>query len=233
MSKAKEKSKETDIGAIFMVSMISVLLILGGAAMSFVADMKAVFFAYLAGAAFLVSGLYLVLKYFIKQEYRRVSNYDFSFGVMLMILGIVALVRAEGIAELISVCAGLLMLVNAVIFLQYTVQLKILKAEVWWIITLVVTVLITLASLETLIGFFKLFEKNPGAFYILLIVVGAIGLLWIVVVALGARKFLKNENRMMKRSLEEDMTDPKDMPVDRPVEEEVYDPDDPDFIDRI
>ena len=225
-----EKEKDTNVGAIFMVAMISVLLILVGAAMTFVPDMKAVFFAYIAGAAFLVAGLFLILRYFIKQEYRVVSNYDFSAGVLLAVLGIVALVRADEIAGVIAVYAGMLMLVNAVIFLQYTVQLKILKAGFWWVVTAIVTVLITLASLETLLGFLKLFEKNPTAFYIVLMVVGVIGLLWIVVVALGARKFLKTENEMMKRNLEEDVT------VKAAKHEDHAGPinmDDPDFIDRL
>ncbi len=227
MTKEKEKKTGSSNEAIYLVAMISILLILVGAAMTFVPDMKGEFFAYAAGAVFLIAGLFSIIKYLVKEEYRIASNYDFSLGVLLAILGIAAIVRADEMAAAIPVYAGLLVLVNAVIFLQYTVQLKIVKAEGWWFVTLIVTILLTLVSLESLLEVIKLFKKNPGAFYIVLMVVGAIGLLWILIVSLRTKKFLKNEFEMSQRNLEEDMT------TGMQQKREAVDPDDPDFIDRI
>ena len=225
MSKKKEKATQSNAGAVFLVSMISVLLILVGALMTFLPDMKTMYFAYVADIAFVVTGLFGVIKYFIKEEYRLVSNYDFSTGVLFIILGAIALARAEEIGGVIAVYAGLLMLVNAVIFLQYTVQLKHLKAAGWWVITLVVTILIALVSLETLMEFIKVFKNNVSVFYIVLMVIGAIGLLWILVVTFSTRRIIKNEDEMARRNLEEDVTAEDD-------EKAQTDYEDPDFIDE-
>ncbi|MBO6215609.1 MAG: DUF308 domain-containing protein [Lachnospiraceae bacterium] len=210
MAGKNEKSSRSNAGAVFLVAMISALLILFGAAMSFIPDMKAVYFVYVFGAVFIITGIIGIVKYFSKEEYRLVSNYDFSVGILFCILGVTGLIRAEEIAASFIVYIGLIMLGSAVVFLQYTLQLKILRSGIWGV-TLAVTLLITGMALETLLEVFKLYKNYPDIFYYLIIGVGAIGLIWILVITYGTRRFLKTENEMSRRNLEEDITGEEDI----------------------
>lgn len=206
MAKKKSKENAANMSAVFVVVMISVLLLLVGGTVSFLPEMKLIYFAYIGGAFLIVSGLLFLIKYFVKKEYKLVSNYDFSEGVAFIILGILALLRSMELTGSISSIMGLLMLIEAIIFLQYTVQLKIVKAGAWWVITLIVTLVITLAALETVLDFASLFSKNPNVFYIVLVAIGIIGLLWILIVTNRTHSFVKKEAELSERNLEDDIT---------------------------
>ena len=130
MEKEEKKSKSNLAGTLGAI-LVFVLLILIGALMLFMPDMKLIYFCYVAGGFFLAWGLWLIIRYFGKKEYKVVANYDFSIGTLVTILGVCTLVRAVDVSKVIYIYIGIMILVEAVIMLQHSIQLKSMNGSLW------------------------------------------------------------------------------------------------------
>lgn len=135
---------------------------------------KPIVFSYLFGAALIIGGAAAVIKYFITKGYNSYYSYDFSIGLIAVLLGIIALIKAGELASSIMFIIGIAILLSSVLKIQNAIQLVIKKNKLW-IPVLSVAVVFVIASILILINL------NSGSgwttfTYIMLVIVGVVSL---------------------------------------------------------
>ena len=98
MSKQDNPNVVGNIAIVFM----SILLIAVGCIMLFTDAVRMIYFCYGAGACLLVWGIWMISRYFLHKEFQRTTNYGFSVGTLVVILGAIDLIRAQDIADQLS-----------------------------------------------------------------------------------------------------------------------------------
>ena len=159
MSKQDNPNVVGNIAIVFM----SILLIAVGCIMLFTDAVRMIYFCYGAGACLLVWGIWMISRYFLHKEFQRTTNYGFSVGTLVVILGAIDLIRAQDIADSIPNYLGILVLIEGVVMLQNTVQLKNLHGDLW-IVSLIFSLLkeLTWRSLDRQSDLFPAFRSRIG-----------------------------------------------------------------------
>lgn len=153
------------------------------------------------GILFIAFGAFYMIKYFFKQEFRRVANYGFTLGVIFIIIGSIFIFKSIQIASFINdiVCLG--GLVFGAIMLQQAFALFHIQRSSWFI-SLIFGAATIGVSIYFLVNQLTFFDGNlMGAVY--LCAVGAISLVSLLIMALGLRDHKKDSNRIFKRNMEE------------------------------
>ncbi|MDD6448809.1 MAG: DUF308 domain-containing protein [Lachnospiraceae bacterium] len=185
--------------------MISILLLVVGLSMLFIAGMKPLYYTYIIIGFLLVWGITCTVRYFVKEEFRIISNYDLAFGILILILSACMLLRAEKVSSYFHLLLGCLTLVESVVLLQHTVQMKQLKGAAWFL-NLVMSLLLIAYSVITILHLDKVLDPNSQIFYILLVIAALFGLISQILVAFRAKGFRKEEIKQ-KREEEEKIED--------------------------
>lgn len=113
-----------NILAAFLYIIVGVLLI-------FLPEMKMIYLAYALCLTLVVCGVVQIVTYFTREKYKKISEYGFSMGVLMLVLGGCVLVKAETIAEVMLLWLGLCILLTSVVLLQNAMQLKISGSKIW------------------------------------------------------------------------------------------------------
>lgn len=202
MEKEEKKSKSNLAGTLGAI-LVFVLLILIGALMLFMPDMKLIYFCYVAGGFFLAWGLWLIIRYFGKKEYKVVANYDFSIGTLVTILGVCTLVRAVDVSKVIYIYIGIMILVEAVIMLQHSIQLKSMNGSLWTL-NLFFSIVFIIFSVVILLDAFSIVEKYSFIMYVGLLVIGVLGIFSQIAVAVRNNKYTKEQELSKSRTLDDE-----------------------------
>ena len=206
----KNESKTAKLNSNFTgmmaVVMLSVLFIVIGIIMYAYPDMKLKNFTYVISGFFLVGGAWEVCRYFLKEEYRNVANYDFSAGLLLLILGCISIVKEPALTKQIYLLLGALVLVQGIIMVQYFVDMIALKSYFWWLMLLICAAQIGL-SVCILLDVGGLFATQGWVLFGSLFGSGVLGLIALFIVALRIRRFEQSEVKHKLRELEDDFTD--------------------------
>ncbi len=217
MKKGKEKQNFNLSGVLAAVLLFLLLGIIGGC-MLFVPEMKLIYFCYVVGGVFLAYGTLLFIRYFAKKEYELVSNYDFSAGLLIFILGMLTLIRAEEVSGIISVYLGIMVLVEGIILLQHTIQIKNMQG-IWWV-TLVLSTIMILFSFLVLLNIQDFMKDYSGFFFGFLFVIGILGIISQILVAVRTVRYRKAEDLKQEELLEEIDDLPGEKEEEIPVEDE-------------
>ena len=89
---------------------MSVLFCALGALLLFMPELSASLIGILIAAMLIVFGLIKLTGYFSRDLYRLAFQYDLAFGVLLIVLGILALTRPANAAGFLSIVLGILVL---------------------------------------------------------------------------------------------------------------------------
>ena len=198
MSKQDNPNVVGNIAIVFM----SILLIAVGCIMLFTDAVRMIYFCYGAGACLLVWGIWMISRYFLHKEFQRTTNYGFSVGTLVVILGAIDLIRAQDIADSIPNYLGILVLIEGVVMLQNTVQLKNLHGDLW-IVSLIFSLLSVAGSVVILLDIGNMITRYETAFYGILIMVGAFALLSLGFVGVRTKHYHKESKRELERNIEE------------------------------
>lgn len=180
----------------------SLLMIALGSVMLLTDRVKLIYFCYGAGGCLLVWGIWLISRYFLHKEFQQTTNYGFSVGTLVVILGAIDLIRAQDVAGAIPTYLGILVLVEGVVMLQNTVQLKNLKGNLW-AVSLVFSVLSVAASVVILLDVKHIISGHMTVLYVIQIVVGAFALLSLCFVGIRTKRYHKDIAREMEDNIEE------------------------------
>lgn len=190
--KEKKWQEDTNFFGTMAQIMLSALFALIGALMLFVPDMKSLYFIYVISGVLLVAGAWLLLRFFIKKGYQRITDYDFSAGLLIFVFGIVVLVRAGEMTEFFTALMGALLAVEAAILFQMTIQIVGLHGKAW-LLPAVSGVLVLGVSFVLLTGYKNIFRSSPTLFYVCLFISGLLGLFSLIAAGFRSHSFKKEE----------------------------------------
>lgn len=88
----------------------------------------------LAGILFIADGIIKIIGYFSRDFYCLAFQFDLGFGILMIVIGILILLRRETILRLIFVIFGLLILADALLRIQMSVEAKKFGLRLWWAI---------------------------------------------------------------------------------------------------
>ena len=206
----KNESKTAKLNSNFTgmmaVVMLSVLFLVIGVVMYLYPDMEMRNFTYVISGFFLVGGAWEVCRYFLKEEYRNVANYDFSAGILLLIIGVLSIVKEPSFTKAIYLLLGALVLAEGITLVQYFVDLIALRSKSWPVMLVLSACEVTLA-ICILMDAGGWFTDGSFVLYVSLFVSGVIGLISLFVVALRVRKYEQVVKKEKLRDLEDDFTD--------------------------
>ena len=85
----------------------------------------------LAGILFIADGIIKIIGYCLAFQF------DLGFGILMIAIGILILVRREAILRLIFVIFGLVILTDALLRIQMSVEAKKFGLKLWWAVLLI------------------------------------------------------------------------------------------------
>ena len=86
----------------------------------------------LAGILFIADGIIKIIGYFSRDFYCLAFQFDLGFGILMIAVGILILVRREAILRLIFV-----ILTDALLRIQMSVEAKKFGLKLWWAVLLI------------------------------------------------------------------------------------------------
>lgn len=126
----RDQNKESHSTNLLVIA-LSVILGAVSAVMIFVKTIEPIYIVYALALSMIIVGVVMIVRYFVKDEYRNINAYGFSSGVFLILVAICALLRAQDILAAIDVVLGIMLLVMGIIVLQHSMDLSRMKDPVW------------------------------------------------------------------------------------------------------
>ncbi|MBO4808116.1 MAG: DUF308 domain-containing protein [Lachnospiraceae bacterium] len=127
------------------------------------------------GYSMIVFGAFKLVGYFSKDLFRLAFQYDLAFGILLIALGVIAVLRTENVMEFLSITIGIAVLADALFKIQISVDSKEFGIGRWWLI-------LAMAIITGLIGLVLIFDSVDG--------VVLVRLLGICIMAEGIMSFI-------------------------------------------
>lgn len=144
---------------------ISALLCILGIVLMAVPDFSAFLLCRIGGVLLILFGLVKLIGYCSKDLYRLAFQYDLAFGILLIALGAVLIVRSDSMINMICIFLGISILADALLKVQISIDAKAFGIRRWWLI-------LAVAILTGIIGFLLVFRPSEGA-RLLMLLLGA------------------------------------------------------------
>ena len=128
----------------------SLLLIILGISMVVWQELSLNTICIVAGSGAIVFGIVMIIIYFVTEVKSVGKSNELSLGAFAVILGIILLIRASAILDLLQFLIGLLLLADSVLKLQAAVDAKRMGIKGWWVILLVAALCIALGVIMIL-----------------------------------------------------------------------------------
>lgn len=116
---------------------MSVLFMILGICLIIWPDCSMAVFCTAVGIMFIVYGAIKIIGYFSRDFYCLAFQFDLGFGILMIAVGILILVRREAILRLIFVVFGLVILTDALLRIQMSVEAKKFGLKLWWAVLLI------------------------------------------------------------------------------------------------
>lgn len=189
-----------------VMQIVASLLCVGiGALLLFVPEVNVLYMCYCFCAALIVVGITLTVSYFVSAAYKKLNDYRFAIGILLIILGCIELLRAEILAEELMFIIGLVTLILAVIIMQSAVQMRILESKAW-IAQLIFTIISMIGAVFVLVDFKPVTGRINGFAYGVMALTGVLCLLSLIIEAI-ILKLVKNKEEAVKKETVPDKAD--------------------------
>lgn len=187
MGKTDETIKRGNAVNTIFVMAASLFCTVIGIFLLFVPQIGEAVICYICCVAMIVWGILQISKYFVTESYKRLHDYSFAIGTMLVVLGCCGLVRAQDILDHQEVYIGLAILAIGIVLLQCAVQLKMVNSNVW-IAETAVSLVIIICSIFVLVNFTFFVEHFPNFPEWVLMLSGICSLISFPLVAVMIRK---------------------------------------------
>ncbi len=117
------------------------------------------------GAIMIVFGIVRLIGYFSKDLYRLAFQYDFSFGILMIVLGGIVLIKPESAMNFICIILGCAILTDGLFKIQISVDAKHFGIRKWGLI-------LAFALLTGIVGLLLIFRPSESA-RLLIMLLGA------------------------------------------------------------
>ena len=114
--------------------MISILLCVLGIVLIAVPDFSVTLLCRLGGGIMVLFGLVKIVGYCSKDLYRLAFQFDLAFGLLLVALGVILIIRTDAMVNLICIVMGICVLADALLKIQISIDSKAFGIQKWWLI---------------------------------------------------------------------------------------------------
>ena len=90
----------------------------------------------LLGAAMLLFGCIKLVGYFSRDLFRLAFQYDLEFGILLIILGLIVLVKSESIMNFVFIALVVAILADGLFKIQISLDSRRFGIDTWWMVLL-------------------------------------------------------------------------------------------------
>lgn len=88
------------------------------------------------GAAMIVFGIIKLVGYFSRDLFRLAFQFDLEFGILLIALGVISLLRTADVMDFICVAMGIAILADGLFKIQISVDARRFGIPSWWTVLL-------------------------------------------------------------------------------------------------
>ena len=135
---------------------VSSLICLFGIALIAFPDISVSVVGVIIGIAMVVFGAVKLIGYFSRDLFRLAFQFDLAFGILLITLGILVLLRPEQLMSFLCVIIGVAILADGLFKIQIAMDARKFGIRQWWLI-------LALAILAGAVGCAMLFCPDSGA----------------------------------------------------------------------
>jgi uncharacterized membrane protein HdeD (DUF308 family) len=109
-----------------------------------------------AGVCLILFGVVKLVGYFSKDLFRLAFQYDLAFGILLISLGVIVLIRPGSLMNFLCLALGIAILADGLFKVQIAVDAKSFGIRLWWLI-------LALAILTGALGLALVFRPSESA----------------------------------------------------------------------
>ena len=135
---------------------VSLLLAAGGAFLLLRPDISAAAIGCVSGILLILFGAFRLIGYFSRDLYRLAFQFDLTFGLMLMTVGVLILTRPAHLMSVLCVITGVCVTADGLLKLRIAKDAKQFGIGHWWMIS-------AAAALTVLLGLLLLFRPSESA----------------------------------------------------------------------
>lgn len=140
------------IGYIIM----SLVFCIVGALLAFFPELSLELVGRTLGIAMIIFGGIKLVGYFSRDLYRLAFQYDLEFGILLVVLGLIVLIKPVNVINFIFIALGIAILADGLFKVQIAVDSKKFGIGTWWLI-------LSLAILTGIVGLLLVFRPAENA----------------------------------------------------------------------
>ena len=142
---------------------LSVLICILGVVLIAVPNFSLKLLCWIGGTLLILFGCVKIRGYLSKDLYRLAFQFDLAFGILLIALGLILMLRTEAMIHVICVLLGLFILADSLLKIQTAIDAKAFGIRQWWLI-------LAVAIFTAVFGLLLLFRpyETQKAFMILL-----------------------------------------------------------------
>ena len=109
-------------------------------------------FSMLCGVVFVAFGCIRLVGFHAKDLYRLAFQYDFEFGILIIVLGVLTFLKPGSFTSMTCVLLGAMVLADALFKIRTTLEAKRFGIEKWWL--LLIVAIVTVAFGGALVFYF-------------------------------------------------------------------------------
>ena len=160
----------------------------------------------IACISLMITGVAAMISFFLSEAYKKLHNYNFALGVLLLIIGCTGLVRVAELSQRFDLYIGFSALIIAVIILQSMVQMAVLNNKLW-IAELVLTVISLFGAVVLLADIQPIISRIPEFSYWVLTLAGVFSLISLLLACIGLRIENKSTDTVWQEDRLDDVND--------------------------
>ena len=176
----------------------SIALVILGLLLFFQAEKTIISISYIIGAILIAIGVLSGMKFVNGLNSNNQNELDIVYGIVCVVLGILIITNPTAIASAIPIVVGIIIVLNSVIKLHYSLELKESKNELWKS-TMIMSVIMTVC------GIVLIFNPFAGAVFITKLI-GALIVLY-AVLDIVSTIVIKNTVTKIHNAIEEKIVD--------------------------
>lgn len=176
----------------------SIALVILGLLLFFQAEKTIISISYIIGAILIAIGVLSGMKFVNGLNNNNQNELDIVYGIVCVVLGILIITNPTAIASAIPIVVGIIIVLNSVIKLHYSLELKESKNELWKS-TMIMSVIMTVC------GIVLIFNPFAGAVFITKLI-GALIVLY-AVLDIVSTIVIKNTVTKIHNAIEEKIVD--------------------------
>ncbi len=158
-----------------------------------VPDFSISLLCWIGGILLILFGCVKIVGYVSKDIYRLAFQFDLAFGILLIALGAVLILRTDTMIHIICVLLGLCILADALLKIQIAIDSKAFGIRQWWMI-------LSAAVATGVIGFLLMFRPYESA-RLVMILLGvsllAEGILNLITILTSVKIFRQQETMVI------------------------------------